>query len=93
VNSQSSACQQAFCDAMLQRHNQLRSKHGAPALSQDTTLNSNAQAYAIKLARSDSGLVHSGGRGYGENLAYIMDSRFNGADVATCKSMSYKPTT
>ena len=87
IASQTNACQKAFCDAMLQRHNQLRSKHSAPALSQDATLNQNAQAYASKLAQSNNGLVHSGGAGYGENLALIMDSRLNGPDVATCTSM------
>ena len=82
------ACQKAFCDAMLQRHNVLRAKHRAPALSQDATLSQNAQAYASKLARDNSGLVHSGGGSkYGENLALYSGFHFDFADLAGCSSM------
>lgn len=86
MKCQSDACQKAFCSAMIQRHNDLRSKHGAPALTQDASLTQSAQAYAQKLAAQNSGLVHSGGQGYGENLAYIMDSSFNTANSADCGS-------
>ena len=59
---------------MVNAHNYYRARHRANGLSLERNLMNSAQNYAIRLARSNSGLVHSGGN-YGENLAYQMDSR------------------
>ena len=76
----------AFKQAALYAHNQYRAAHGAPALSLDTNIGNTAQNYANKLANVNSGLVHSTGSGYGENLAMSMGRPLSTVD--DCASMN-----
>lgn len=68
---------------MISQHNYYRQKHGVDNLEEDSDIVSNAQNYALKLARSNTGLQHSSTK-YGENLAYQMDSRFK-LNKKTCE--------
>jgi uncharacterized protein YkwD len=71
-----------FRQAILRSHNELRARHGAPALSLDDRLNMYAQNWANHLAASAT-FGHSGGT-YGENLYYA--SSTSGIDAAAAAS-------
>lgn len=66
-------CLSAFRSGALERHNQLRDKHGVPRLNLDSNLDNIAQAYSQKLAIIRK-LIHSGAKGLGENLAMAISS-------------------
>lgn len=68
---------------MISQHNYYRQKHGVNDLINDSVIASDAQTYALKLAKSNTGLQHSN-TNYGENLAYQMDSRFK-LNKKTCE--------
>ena len=62
-------CQKAYCDAMIQRHNELRALHSADPLTEDPELTKQAQEYSFQLTRSGRNLlIHSpgSGRSHGE---------------------------
>lgn len=61
----------SFRQQALVEHNLKRALHCAGPLTLDTTINTVAQNYAQTLASQDTGLTHSTGSGYGENLYYI----------------------
>lgn len=52
----------------LQAHNSRRSSHGTPAMTQDSSLQQDARAYAQLLAEREQGLEHATGISDGENL-------------------------
>lgn len=56
-----------FQRELLQSHNNYRKRHCVPALQLDDELSRSAQAYAEKLARTNT-FQHSGASGVGENL-------------------------
>lgn len=55
-------------DALLERHNYFRAKHGVPPLTWNNTIEAVARSYANHLAATGE-IVHSGNTNYGENLA------------------------
>ncbi|XP_019640510.1 PREDICTED: Golgi-associated plant pathogenesis-related protein 1-like [Branchiostoma belcheri] len=57
-----------FAKNCLAVHNELRAKHGAPALKLSDKLTEHAQKWADHLAKIGK-LEHSEGSGYGENVA------------------------
>jgi uncharacterized protein YkwD len=69
-----------FRQAILRRHNELRARHGVPALTPDGVLNRYAQNWAEQLAASGT-FRHSGGK-YGENLYYASSSSTISATAA-----------
>ena len=69
----SEKCLSAFRSAALERHNQLRDKHGVPRLNLDSNLDNIAQAYSQKLAIIGK-LIHSDAKGLGENLEMAWSS-------------------
>jgi uncharacterized protein YkwD len=83
VELQSASCQSSFRKAMLNRHNYYRAKHGVPALSESSTLDSSALAWAETLASPGHAFEHSRTSGVGECLAYEMDSELDESDE-TC---------
>ncbi|KAI8518667.1 positive regulation of epithelial to mesenchymal transition [Branchiostoma belcheri] len=68
-----------FATDCLAVHNELRAKHGAPALKLNDKLTEHAQKWAEHLA-SLGQLQHSHGSGYGENIAVTYGPN-GGADV------------
>jgi len=68
-------------DDGLKAHNDLRARHGVPALKLDQELNDFAQQYAEKLASRDT-MVHSKGK-YGENLYMSGGSKPSKSESAT----------
>lgn len=75
-------CVSNFRKAMLQRHNELRVKHGIPLMTESTSMNTVAQNYAETMA-STGVFQHSGTSGVGENIAYIMKSSLT-PTASTC---------
>lgn len=76
VHLSSQACSSEFRRAFLAKHNQLRAKHGVPALIFDDYLQNRAQEWADRMA--DSGRISTRRESqYGENL-YVSWSN-NGA--------------
>ena len=71
----------AFRAAGLAQHNTLRAKHGSSAMTQSSTVDDSALAYAQVLANAGGNLVHSTSD-YGENLWYSSDS--TNMDLAKC---------
>lgn len=63
----------------LKAHNDYRAEHGASPLTWDPNMASQAQAYAMVLAKAHNGLKHAKNIPDGENLAY------QGGAVFTCK--------
>jgi uncharacterized protein YkwD len=75
-NSDIEICLSYIRSSALQAHNNYRSKHSAPALSLDSTINNIAFNYANKLVSTFS-FDHNpelGNLGYGENLYQSMSS-------------------
>jgi len=63
-------CKQDYAACQLQKHNELRKKHGSPDMTINSEMNKGAEAWAKKLADQGS-LEHSGkdvNGGNGENL-------------------------
>lgn len=52
VSQVQAGCDETFKKAFLQRHNQLRAKHGSPALALDNEINNWAQQWADELAKT-----------------------------------------
>lgn len=72
----SSSSFSTFQNDALAQTNKYRALHCAPNMKLNTTLNSIAQAYADKLAATQT-FAHSN-NGYGENLYYTMSSSSTG---------------
>ncbi|KAI8518666.1 positive regulation of epithelial to mesenchymal transition [Branchiostoma belcheri] len=68
-----------FAKNCLAAHNELRAKHGAPALKLSDKLTEHAQKWAEYLA-SIGKLQHSQGSGYGENIAMYAQWGLGSAD-------------
>ncbi|WP_158501839.1 CAP family protein [Vitiosangium sp. GDMCC 1.1324] len=70
--AQDAAFRSALQTAALKKHNELRAKHGVPALKTSATLQAVAQAWANKLA-AEGKMYHSNGK-YGENIYWTSAS-------------------
>ena len=62
-----------FRATALKLHNELRAKHGSPALMVDSKIEAVAAAWSERLAKMND-LKHSGNAAYGENLGYYRQS-------------------
>lgn len=63
-----------FQQQALTEHNLKRALHCTDSMALDSTINTIAQNYSDYLAAQNSGLVHSGAAGLGENLWYMSSS-------------------
>ena len=81
-------CLKAFRAAGLAQHNTLRAKHGSSVMTQSSTIDDSALAYAQVLANAGGNLVHSTSD-YGENLWYSSDS--TNMDLAKCSRNIFFP--
>jgi hypothetical protein len=70
--------QQDVKDKMLQRHNQLRHEHNAPALKWNNEIASVAQQWATKVA-GDNKMTHRPNNKYGENIFVTSCNPISGA--------------
>nr|XP_039264930.1 uncharacterized protein LOC120340675 [Styela clava] len=70
-NVLSSSDQRKFRKDCLERHNELRKKHGAPKLKSSSSLQDKAQRHANKMLRQEK-LSHTGKCEFGENVAMKM---------------------
>ncbi|KAK5984670.1 SCP domain-containing protein, partial [Trichostrongylus colubriformis] len=70
-----------FKEELTTYHNIFRSRHGAPPLEYDYTLERAAQNWANSLGSRRSCLVHEVPRRYGENLFYFGAKKFPSAHV------------
>ena len=69
-------------DGMVAAHNSARRHYGVPALSWSNELAGTAQSWANHLKSSrNCQMQHSGGKGYGENLAWGSNMHLKSADV------------
>jgi hypothetical protein len=74
---------------MLTFHNEKRALHvSTNAVANDDTVAAVAKAYAANLALNNSGLVHSSGSGYGENLGFIGDTSLSTSVNADCETLA-----
>jgi glioma pathogenesis-related protein 2 len=70
----------AFQSSIVERHNALRAKHGAAALTWSPTVASVAQNWASKIARDDQ-MRHRQPNKYGENIYWISGGNPTGTSV------------
>lgn len=71
----------AFQKDILKRHNELRAKHGAPALVWNAAVEKVAQDWANTIARADN-MRHRQPNKYGENIFWMSGAEPSGAMVS-----------
>ncbi|XP_031338529.1 Golgi-associated plant pathogenesis-related protein 1-like [Photinus pyralis] len=75
------SCSDEIAIAVLERHNQYRTKHGVPALTLNAQLSVYAKEWAEHCAKTSS-LSHRPGNHYGENLDFTYYPGVTDAEIA-----------